>query len=787
MHLVRHARPSLIRTSTLVHAALVPQRHRPYSIETATAVAELAETAPQQGEFIVTETKPIPGPSTSFKARKRTRLATEHLEKVDAKGAQPRGQLSRTLHKRQEVSRQIQSEEESNAVISSVKNAIEQDHASQEDVLKTLQQALSSVPESKKKKKKKKKKKVDTAESLAGIHEDVATTLSQEGWKAEEWSGKSDWGLDKLTPPKPKKKASVKAPPLKPPPHQLPPLKYSRRIEGLLRADDGPTLTDLESPHEAKPVAELAHGLDRVLFNPGVHWLQDPRSGVYNFPTWLENIPNVKDFAFDRVTGFVRSSADDDLRTLARQEGRQYTGSTSSLTGVLSHIYFLLSNFRDVNTSMLSRNFQKESATFTAGQRMPTTLNLMYKDGIYAFDSQSSDLSEKNVLTWMGTMLEKFLTAPKEEFQRYLRSAPELAEDEIDTRREAYRYSKASDHSTHRFVMRSQLDGVDKRLPGSGVFDIKTRAAVPIRLDLLNYEENSGYLIRTLQGPMESFEKEYFDLIRSAFLKYSFQVRIGNMDGVIVAYHNTARLFGFQYVPLEEMDACIFGEAGRGDRVFQKCVRLMEELADEIVRVYPQQSVKCTIETQEDGNTMSVWIEPLEWDETSKGPCPITQLDMEATSYIDEQEVTGTRAISAEGSWTVHWKLSRISAPEDDIRMNLAACRDRQFRAWALPSGISVEDMAEHWDTLKFGENAKDVAFNPAYVQSPGFGIQKLRELARTGREDTEKLTIENAGKAKVVWGVVEDAVTRTESEKYPLIEMLDAIYPPDDKREAKR
>lgn len=39
-----------------------------------------------------------------------------------------------------------------------------------------------------------------------------------------------------------------------------------------------------------------------------------------------------------------------------------------------------------------------------------------------------------------------------------------------------------------RFAMRSQLDGVDKRLPGTGVFDIKTRAAIPIRMDLLNYE-----------------------------------------------------------------------------------------------------------------------------------------------------------------------------------------------------------------------------------------------------------------------------------------------------------
>lgn len=57
----------------------------------------------------------------------------------------------------------------------------------------------------------------------------------------------------------------------------------------------------------------------------------------------------------------------------------------------------------------------------------------------------------------------------------------------------------------------------------------------------------------------------------------------------MVAYHNTARLFGFQYVPLDEMDACLFGGAGRGDRVFQKCVAMMEEVAEEIVRVYPEQ------------------------------------------------------------------------------------------------------------------------------------------------------------------------------------------------------
>lgn len=68
--------------------------------------------------------------------------------------------------------------------------------------------------------------------------------------------------------------------------------------------------------------------------------------------------------------------------------------------------------------------------------------------------------------------------------------------------------------------MRAQLDCQDTRLPGTGVFDIKTRAVLPIRIDRLNYQANSGYLIRKMTGLFESFEREYYDLIRSAFLKY---------------------------------------------------------------------------------------------------------------------------------------------------------------------------------------------------------------------------------------------------------------------------
>lgn len=45
--------------------------------------------------------------------------------------------------------------------------------------------------------------------------------------------------------------------------------------------------------------------------SPGVYWVRDPRSRVYNFSPRLESIPQVKDFDFGRVAGFIKSSRDD--------------------------------------------------------------------------------------------------------------------------------------------------------------------------------------------------------------------------------------------------------------------------------------------------------------------------------------------------------------------------------------------------------------------------------------------------------------------------------------------
>ena len=152
-------------------------------------------------------------------------------------------------------------------------------------------------------------------------------------------------------------------------------------------------------------------------------------------------------------------------------------------------------------------------------------------------------------------------------------------------------------------------------------------------------------------------------MFSSANTLKSFQARIGNMDGVFVAYHNTARMFGFQYIPLEEMDTRLFGPGrGIGDKVFERCVCLLEIICQEIVQCFPGevsidytipvndahislQSVRCTFETKENDGKLNVWVEPAEW--SGSGERPIQQLEVQVSNYIGISVIAGSSAISA--------------------------------------------------------------------------------------------------------------------------------------------
>ncbi|KAI9898460.1 hypothetical protein N3K66_006820 [Trichothecium roseum] len=355
-----------------------------------------------------------------------------------------------------------------------------------------------------------------------------------------------------------------------------------------------PNKMKLEPVDHKVEVPRLAHKLEQVLFTQGPNQLQDPRTQVFNFDPYLASIMPVDEFDFAALKEYITSSKDTRLRDMAKELGKKYCGSTSSMTNVLSHFHYLLSAWRKPNYSALSQAFQVESDDFTRLTRGPAAVYARYQDGVYAIDADK-EYDTESILSMLGKSMEKLLTLPKDEFEKYRITRSHQITDEEKNADEAFHYTTLGD-----FMMRSQLDAYDPRLPGEGVFDLKTRAVVSIRMDVQGYEKGQGYEIRYFRGQWESFEREYYDLIRAAFLKYSLQVRMGRMDGIFVAYHNTKRIFGFQYISLEEMDMALHGTTDRalGDAEFKASISLLNNLLDRATARWPERSLRLYVETR---------------------------------------------------------------------------------------------------------------------------------------------------------------------------------------------
>ncbi|GAC98790.1 RNA processing-related protein, mitochondrial RNA degradation [Pseudozyma hubeiensis SY62] len=422
--------------------------------------------------------------------------------------------------------------------------------------------------------------------------------------------------------------------------------KWTESITGCVTAKGVPI--DKVDPLRKMEVATLAHGLDRVLFNPGIYWLRDPRSGIYNFDPRIKDILDVDLFDYAALPPYITSSKDPELATLTQKHQKKYCGSTSSMTSLLSQCYFLISGWRQPDVSGFSSPFAGLPNGFSVGAKLPASILLHYKDGYYAIDADKTAAGEAEnsnyVLTSLGKSMEKMLTATPEEYAKYMRINSWKLTEEEKTKPEAYHYA-----STDKIMMRSQLDCHDERLPRK-TFDLKTRASIGIRNDRANYVEGSGYQIRRSTGVLESFEREYFDMIRAAFLKYNFQARIGHMDGIFVAYHTTSTIFGFQYISVEEMNERLFGTQEMADQAFRLSLGMMERVLDAATGVFPGESLKITVESKERKAEavglagMSVYVEPANASSSSterdgeggeKTKRTIAQLDITVDRYLD--------------------------------------------------------------------------------------------------------------------------------------------------------
>ncbi|PNH30815.1 hypothetical protein VD0002_g8283 [Verticillium dahliae] len=490
-------------------------------------------------------------------------------------------------------------------------------------------------------------------------------------------------------------------------------------------------LTPVDRPGGPE-VPKLAYGLDRVLFNPGVYHLQDPRSRVYNFDPYLSKIMPTTEFDFGALKKYVTSSKDTTLNDLAAKLGKKYSGSTSSMTSMLSHFHFLLSAWRPINPENLSQGFEPDFSSYTLISRAPAAIFLTLKNGVYSIDADK-EYDTANVLSMLGKSMEKLLTLPKEEFERYRHKYSDSITEEERNAEEAFHFSTLGD-----FLMRSQLDAYDKRLPGTGMFDLKTRAVVSIRMDAAQFKKGQGYEIRRRFGQWESFEREYYDMIRAAFLKYSLQVRMGRMDGIFVAFHNTQRIFGFQYIPLEEMDTALHGTDDRslGDQEFKLSLHLLNEVLDRATKKFPGRTLRLHVETRPgDPPFTYIFARPVTDEEVAQ-----VQNSNQAAVAEFERKLMG-----------IEQEENEAEASELDIE----------------PQPAQEEEMADtpeetRQQTLEFWEEMQDKVEEA--VENDALGVNHVREAIQSALEQSGLLKARSAEEAQSYVESLLDALTGSQA-----------------------
>ena len=135
-----------------------------------------------------------------------------------------------------------------------------------------------------------------------------------------------------------------------------------------------------------------------------------------------------------------------------------------------------------------------------------------------------------------------------------------------------------------KLFLRSQIDtkGTDEH-GNEIVFELKTRATSVMRYDLPNYIDYLDYEVGKYKGQHSSYEREFYDLVRGGFLKYIMQMKIGQMQGAAIAYHNTQKIFGFEYIKLQDMERRVFGCSQFSDIIFRSSLTILEKVLDYIL------------------------------------------------------------------------------------------------------------------------------------------------------------------------------------------------------------
>ncbi|KAJ3384602.1 hypothetical protein HDU92_003491 [Lobulomyces angularis] len=241
--------------------------------------------------------------------------------------------------------------------------------------------------------------------------------------------------------------------------------------------------------------------------------------------------------------------------------------------------------------------------------RRPTSSIIHWRSPtLRAIDVERSTIEASNILMELGKSMEKMMVLSEKDYSYYLKDKEIPSTNVIEE--DCFNYTKVGD-----FLIRSQIDckyesEKSKARKKTLIFDLKTRAIRNIRLDVHNYKRYVTYKIRKIFGPRLTWESEYCDMLRSVFVKWKFQGKLGLMDGMFVFHHSTKKALGFQYISMKKIDRALCGSVAFGDFMFKMSMQLLNALLNALVKRYPTHNLRLTVDSSPVQHVI-LFVEPI--------------------------------------------------------------------------------------------------------------------------------------------------------------------------------
>jgi len=424
--------------------------------------------------------------------------------------------------------------------------------------------------------------------------------------------------------------------------------------------------TDLEvvEKYNYSEIPRLSHGLEKVLTEKGVHPMVN-FDGSANFPKFLTDILEFN--TLEIPTNYTPPSKDKRLLTHAVNSKSRFISSTSSITAVLTQLYLTLTKKKGVNIYGFSDSLlDLDDNGFIPSITKPASVHLIpLGKGIWGIDINNGNVIQQHTtLMELGHSMERMLTMEEDEFNQKILKVNNP--NGPVTLPESYVFSKFKS-----LMYRSQIDCYSDIV--GGTFDLKTRATHSIRMNSHDIPNHVGYQLRKISGEYSSYEREYYDLIKSGAIKYNFQAKIGSMAGIFVAYHNTKRIFGAEYIPVEELDRSVFWGKDMADKTFRIINNVLDDILNILVDTFdPNFTYRVTFSGGKSHRSLGIFVEKLVVNTPVDPENSLEHYELEFQVLVNDKDIQSPLHFTPTDKLDVYFRLYKYLS--SDIQTSYITC-----------------------------------------------------------------------------------------------------------------